>query len=59
MHPLRYKIRQHGFFGFMNASGEVVIEPQYLEVGDFHNGFARVRLNDQWVPMDTLGRAAV
>jgi hypothetical protein len=51
-----FKIRQNGFYGFINATGEVVIEPQYLEAGEFHNGFARVRLNDQWVPMDALGR---
>ncbi|MFZ4474725.1 MAG: WG repeat-containing protein, partial [Saprospiraceae bacterium] len=51
-----FKIRQHGRFGFMNAEAEIVIEPQYLAVGEFQQGFCPVRFNDQWVLMDTLGR---
>jgi WG containing repeat len=51
-----FKIREHGRYGFIDASGEVVIEPQYLETGDFQHGFTRARLNDRWAPLDALGR---
>ena len=55
-HATLYKIRDNGYFGFIDSRGEVVITPQYLEVGAFHHGFASVQLNGQWVPIDTLGR---
>ena len=51
-----FKIRQGQFFGFMNHTGEVVIEPQYLYVDEYRNGFTRVRLNDLLVHMDQQGR---
>ena len=38
--------------GFLNSSGEVVIEAQYVEVGDFKNGYAGVL---KTVPTDTPG----
>ncbi|RMG76804.1 MAG: WG repeat-containing protein, partial [Bacteroidetes bacterium] len=51
-----FKIRENGKFGFMDATGEIVIEPQYYEAEDFHNGFSRVRFNNKLVPLDSLGR---
>ena len=51
-----FKIREDGKYGFMDAMGEVVVEPQYVEAEDFYNGFSRVRLNDRMVPLDTQGR---
>ena len=51
-----YKIRDRGKFGFMNRSGEVVIEPQYFEADEFYHGFSRVRMNDRLVLLDAMGR---
>jgi len=51
-----FKIREYGKYGFMDATGEVVIEPQYYAVEDFYNGFSRVQLNDRLVPLDEMGR---
>ncbi|MBK6902659.1 MAG: WG repeat-containing protein [Saprospirales bacterium] len=56
MPPNLFKIRDHGKFGFIDAHGAVVIEPQYFEADDFYAGFSRVRLNNRLVPMDALGR---
>nr|MBP6812501.1 WG repeat-containing protein [Saprospiraceae bacterium] len=56
MHSTLFKIRQNGYFGFINAEGELVIEPQYLEAGAFQNGFTTVRLNGLLALMDVLGR---
>lgn len=52
----RYIIRQRGRFGFIDQSGDIVIEPQYLAVEDFEAGFTRVQLLDHWVHLDHLGR---
>ena len=40
----------------MNAHGQIVIEPQYFKVEDFHNGFSIVTFNNKPVPLDNLGR---
>ena len=36
-----FKIRENGKYGFMDTSGEVVIEPQYYDAEAFYNGFGR------------------
>ena len=51
-----FKIREDGKYGFINAEGQVMIEPQYFEVEDFYNDFSRVRFNNKLVPLDSLGR---
>ena len=51
-----FKIRHEGRFGFMDADGEVAIEPQFFEVADFRNGFSKTILNDRWALLDTQGR---
>ena len=51
-----FRIREGGRYGFINAQGDMAIEPQFLEAEDFYNGFSRVLLNDRLVPMDKLGR---
>ena len=56
MYQSLYRIREKGYYGFINVQGEVVIDPQFLDASDFSQGFARVRLNDQWVPIDEQGR---
>lgn len=39
---------KNGKWGFVNTSGEVVIEPTYDEAKSFSNGVAAVREGDQW-----------
>ena len=56
MFPPLFKIREKGKYGFIDADGEIVVEPQYPKVEDFHNGFARVRVFDRLVFIDALGR---
>ena len=51
-----FKIREKGKYGFINAEGDIVIEPQYFEAEDFYNDFSRVRFNNKLVPLDHLGR---
>ena len=52
-----FKIRQKGKFGFIDTDGEIIVEPQYLQVEDFHNEFARVKVFDKIVLMDTAGKS--
>ena len=51
-----YIIREKGKYGFMDASGETVIEPQYFQVEDFYNGYSRILFNDKPVHLDAVGR---
>jgi WG repeat protein len=37
-----YPISGEGKWGFINASGEVVIQPQFLNFGEFSEGLAKV-----------------
>ncbi|MEZ4895045.1 MAG: WG repeat-containing protein [Saprospiraceae bacterium] len=59
MHPPLFKIRDNGYFGFINAEGEVIIEPQFLDVDHFRNGYTSVQLNGQRALLDHLGRLYV
>ena len=44
-------------WGFVDASGAVVIEAKYDEVGGFERGVSWVKLNDAWCAIDRRGRA--
>ena len=37
-----YPIKQGTNFGYMNAAAQVVVEPRYSEVAEFHDGMGRV-----------------
>ena len=37
MHQPLFKIRENGYFGFINSRGEVAIAAQYLEAGEFRD----------------------
>ena len=54
-----YKIKHRGYFGFMNRLGEVVIKPQYLEVGHFASGYTSVAFNGQRLLLDEQGQLSV
>ncbi len=51
-----FKIIEDGKYGFIDQTGAIVIEPQYLEAEDFYKGFSRVRFNNKLVPLDSQGR---
>ena len=62
-HDGRAAIREGNVEGFINRRGEVVIAPKYTATGDFHDGFARVRLpgdtmSASWAFIDTTGKQA-
>jgi len=40
-----FPILQNGKWGYINANGDVVIEPQFDSVGEFHEGLAVANLN--------------
>lgn len=51
------KIKLNDKWGFVNASGDVIIELMYDEVGDFnYQGVARVKLDDKWGFIDKNGK---
>jgi len=54
--------------GYINRKGEIVVEPQYAEAEEFHDGLARVRprmtegcygRGDRWGYIDTSGRMVI
>lgn len=52
-----YEIEEKGKTGFIDASGRVVVKPQFDAVrGGFKEGFTRVQQGDLWGFMDTNGR---
>ena len=46
-------------FGYINAEGRVVVEPQYWEARDFSEGLAAVLVGDRWGYIDKGGRTAL
>jgi hypothetical protein len=46
-------------FGYINAEGRVVVEPQYWEAKDFSEGLAAVLIGDRWGYIDREGRTAL
>ena len=40
-----YPIVEDGLWGYIDHSGQIIIEPQFLSAGQFSEGFASVRLN--------------
>ena len=38
MHPALYIIKENGKYGYIDSTGEIVIEPQYAEAEEFYNG---------------------
>lgn len=52
-----YKIEENGKIGFIDASGRVVVQPQFDSArGGFKEGFIRVRKGPWWGYMNTSGR---
>ena len=52
-------IRVGDKYGYVDAKGRMVIEPQFTEVGDFSGGLAPVRLKQRWGVIDKKGRYVV
>jgi len=38
-------VERSGRFGFVDAAGQLVIDTKFMEAGEFHEGYAHVRLN--------------
>lgn len=60
-HEGRAAVRDGNLEGFINRKGEMVIRPRWPATGDFHDGFARVRLPGEnmttgWTFIDTTGK---
>ncbi len=51
----RYPIRQEGRWGYMNAEGELVIEPRIKAAGPFREGRALVRKGGTYGYIDRYG----
>lgn len=46
-------------YGFINISGDFVINPVYDKVRNFSNGFAEVKINGKWGYLDKKGKIAI
>ena len=52
-------VESNGKWGFVDAKGNVVIEPQYEAARSFSNGFAAVKSNGKWGFIDTKGKMCI
>lgn len=53
----RTEINDKDLYGYMNKEGKVVIEPQFEEAEDFHDGIAKVKTKDgQEIGIDKSGK---
>ena len=48
-----------GKWGFIDAKGQYVINPQFDNAGDFSEGLAAVEIGDRWGFIDTKGQYIV
>ena len=48
-------IIQDGLCGYINTSGEIVIEPKFYDSRDFSEGLARVCVNDDYAYINPNG----
>lgn len=46
-------------YGYINTTGEVVVEPRYWEAEDFSEGLAAVLMGDRWGYIDREGRTVL
>ena len=46
--PNIFPVRINGKIGYINASGKVVVQPQYLDAGRFEDGLAPVLVGNTW-----------
>lgn len=52
-------VRVKGLWGAINKKGDIVIKPQYDDMGDFHEGVSAAGKRDRWVYLDTTGKAVL
>ena len=52
-------VREDGLFGYINKSGEYVIQPQFSKAKSFSEGYAAVEKNKAWGFIDTKGAWAI
>lgn len=50
---------KNGLWGYIDASGSVVIEPQYQDAHSFSNGMAGVYNGDAWYVIDGTGKTVM
>ena len=48
-----------GKWGYINQRGEVVIKPQFGDVGDFSEGLAVVQIGDKWGYINQAGEIVI
>lgn len=53
------KLSAPGVYGFVNAQGEWIIDPQFERTGDFHFGKCRIRKNENWGLIDKKGNIVI
>lgn len=54
-----FRIYENGKFGFIDSTGRVIIEPKFLNAGDFYEGLAPARLNGTFGYIDTTGNYVI
>jgi hypothetical protein len=48
-----------GKFGFLDKQGKWAIKPLFADVGNFHEGLAKVKLNENWGFIDPTGTVTI
>ena len=52
-------VKSGGKWGFIDADGKTMIEPQYEEARSFSNGYAAVKSDGKWGFIDTNGQLVI
>lgn len=52
-------VRSGVLYGYVNAKGEMVVETIYEEAYDFTENYSKVRKDDKWGVIDTVGNVVV
>ena len=54
-----FPVVEEGLWGFIDSTGRVVIEPQFVAAQDFREGRAPVRLQGRWGYIDSAGMVVI
>ena len=57
--PALFPITVHGRSGYINASGKVVMQPRFDEARGFNEGFAAIRIGEDWGYINVQGKIAI
>src|SRR6218665_1099648 len=50
---------EYGYYGYIDKTGKMAIEPQFDDAGDFKEGLAMIRMGNKWGYADKTAKIAI